>query len=101
MNFNRSSFTLSKSKDGGRTWQTILDNVRKIWSPEALRSDADSEDSGESPYEPSGRFLYVAHFVDDEKAQLQLSVSDDGGNTFRRVHLPTIVPERVGNNHLN
>ncbi|KAL5965674.1 Sortilin [Taenia solium] len=93
---NRGAFTLSKSEDGGRNWRVILENVRKIWAPEAIRSDADlEEDSGESQYEPSGRFLYAAHFVDVERSRLQLSVSDNGGNNFRRVYLPTVVSDQV------
>lgn len=73
-----------------------MENVRKIWAPEATRSDADlEEDSGESQYEPSSRFLYAAHFVDEEKNHLQLSVSDNGGNNFRRVYLPTVVSDQV------
>ncbi|KAM7537040.1 hypothetical protein Aperf_G00000072767 [Anoplocephala perfoliata] len=91
----RDAFTLSKSEDGGRTWRVLLENVRKIWAPEVLRSDADlEEDAGESQYEPSGRFLYATHFTSNEKSLLQLSVSDDGGRNFHRVFLPSIVSDR-------
>nr|CDS16971.1 sortilin [Echinococcus granulosus] len=92
---NRGAFTLSKSEDSGKNWRVILVNVRKIWAPEVMRSDADlEEDSGRSQYEPSGRFLYAAHFADEERNLLQLSVSDDGGNSFRRVYLPTVFSDQ-------
>ncbi|VDD79952.1 unnamed protein product [Mesocestoides corti] len=94
-NANRNAFTLSKSVDGGETWTQILSDVRKIWAPEALRSDVDiDEDGTNSQYEPSGRFLYASHFIDKEKGTLRLSVSDDGGNNFRQVYLPTVFSDR-------
>ncbi len=93
---NQNTYTLSKSVDSGSSWSPVLKDVRKMWAPESTKSEMDLElDEIDAQPEPSARFLYAAHFADDEKKTIQLSVSDDGGNSFRKVHLPTVVPERV------
>nr|VZI40107.1 unnamed protein product [Spirometra erinaceieuropaei] len=84
--------TLSKSVNFGRSWKSILTKVRKMWVPESIQND-ESATSGQEGQQKLGRFLYAMHFNEDE-SKVQLSVSDDGGLSFKRVYLPTVAPER-------
>ncbi|CAH8621095.1 unnamed protein product [Dicrocoelium dendriticum] len=109
--------TLVKSTDFGRTWISVMDHVVRVWAPRGVRTQAtntsglfdslnehDAYESGlgnlvASPSLPlpdrkGNQFLYVAHFTTPENQTTRLSVSVDGGQTFRPVYLPTVQPER-------
>ncbi|VDL91239.1 unnamed protein product [Schistocephalus solidus] len=87
--------TLSKSANCGWSWEPILTKVRKMWVPEIMQND-EFTPWGQEGQQKLGRFLYVMHYNEDE-SKVQLSVSDDGGLSFKRVHLPTVAPERFFN----
>lgn len=91
------TYVLSKSVNFGQSWKTLLTRVRKVWSPELILSNAEMEavDEENVRYLPPGRFLYASHFVDAEMKTLRLSMSEDAGSTFRKVYLPTVVPEQA------
>ncbi|KAF7256812.1 hypothetical protein EG68_06436 [Paragonimus skrjabini miyazakii] len=110
--------TLAKTTDFGSTWVSIMENVVRVWAPKGVQTQTTdkfgTEKSTTTPsfteaemqvgvqkasesYEvdrKSGFFLYVAHYNDLENQTTQLSVSVDGGKTFKPVFLPTVQPER-------
>ncbi|KAF5401923.1 Sortilin [Paragonimus heterotremus] len=110
--------TLAKTTDFGSTWVRIMENVVRVWAPKGVQTQTtDKFGSEKSTTTPSfteaemqvgmqkasesqegdrrsGFFLYVAHYNDLENQTTQLSVSVDGGKTFKPVFLPTVQPER-------
>ncbi|VDN09289.1 unnamed protein product [Dibothriocephalus latus] len=66
-----------------------------MWVPESMQNDEFAA-PGQEGQPKLGRFLYAMHFDEDE-SKVQLSVSDDGGLSFKRVYLPTVAPERFFN----
>ncbi|KAA3676961.1 sortilin [Paragonimus westermani] len=110
--------TLAKTTDFGSNWVRIMENVVRVWAPKGVQTQTTdkfgSEKSTTTPFfteaetktgsqklsespevdRKSGFFLYVAHYNDLENQTTQLSVSVDGGKTFKPVFLPTVQPER-------
>ncbi|KAF6775576.1 hypothetical protein AHF37_05049, partial [Paragonimus kellicotti] len=111
--------TLAKTTDFGSTWVRIMENVVRVWAPKGVQTQTTdkfgSEKSTTTPSfteaemqvgvrktseshevdRKSGFFLYVAHYNNLENQTTQLSVSVDGGKTFKPVFLPTVQPERI------
>ncbi|TGZ57949.1 hypothetical protein CRM22_009802 [Opisthorchis felineus] len=100
---------LSKTTDFGTTWTHIMDKVVRVWAPRGVRTQTLSKANSPEHHNPSspfrnmdpeelssnsGVFLYVAHYNGTENQTTQLSVSKDGGKSFKPVYLPMVQSER-------
>ncbi|VDP78057.1 unnamed protein product [Echinostoma caproni] len=95
---------LIKTVDFGKSWIPVIDNVVRVWAPRGIQSKpmggpglsqgAELPAATDVEQTKRGRFLYVAHNTNADNQTMHLSISTDGGKTFKPVYLPTIIPER-------